>query len=219
MDNEQVHGSLPEPEAMQTEVTENDGKAPIEGVEEEPSDPGQLEGKPKNQHEPPPESPRWKQVYKNWKDNERKVSELEAKLQEDRKDKEALSMQMKEILETVQAPKLEEPKVQPEQSLEADRSNTMRQIEDLKAKKREALKDMDMVTADEYNEQIDTLKDKLRQPAATPQDIDTVVSKREMERAVADFTSQAEWFNPESKKVNERMRAYAIYLENTMIPS
>lgn len=216
MEHEQAHGGLQEAKAMQEfEVQHDDG---VE-IDETPQDPGQLEGKPKPKHEPPVDSPRWKQVYKGWKENERKVTDLEAQLQEKVKDIEALTKQHKELFETVHTPK---PVEQPRRNEvdESERFQTMQKIADLKAKKKQALTDHDLVADYEVSEQIRELERKLEQPMP-PAQTKTVASPEQAKReaAVETFVANTDWFNQSSEKYDERMEAYAILLENKMLPS
>lgn len=218
MEDNQVHGGLQDTEAMQVKepVVEGAGDVDLAEIDDTPQDPGQLEGKPKPQNEPPVDSPRWKQVYKGWKENERKANELAAEVAERNKDIEALTKQHKELLETFNKPV--EPPVRDEAG-EAERFKTMQSIVDLKAKKKEALRDMDLVTADEVGDEIKALEEKLKQPPAPVAKPEASPQEAAVAAAVETFVANTDWFNPKNDKSDERMRAYAIHLENTMRPS
>lgn len=124
------------------------GEEHKEEPKEEIADPGQMEGKRRDQSRVPPE--RFEEVYAKWKNSERKISEFseklasnEAVMEEVRKHNKAL-MEKLETISTKAIDAIEQPRTPPGQTEEPPAVTAARKsVEELEDRKAEALDRLD----------------------------------------------------------------------------
>jgi hypothetical protein len=182
-------------------MAEDTGSAPAEAQEpqeaveepqvEEQQEAAQTEGEPEQKkHEPAPGSPRWNEIYKKTKDQERRIAELESMV---------ISSQQQQPQGRNQPPEVT-------------------QIMHLRQARKEAATALDMATVEEINDQIRNLENQLW--AKHNEEVMRGVTTRTSEQnAVENFAKQTEWFNETKGTFDEKMAVYAIHLKGRMAPS
>lgn len=193
---------MPEPSVEEVEEVVDDEFAEV------PVDPGAVEGT--KQHEPAPESARWKEVYAKYKDGERKVSALEEQLG---KQNEALELLRKhnESIDTYLAGENKGESSKPP----VDKTGELKvAIKALRGKRAEAIKDGDFAKSSEITDEIDDLRDAVAEAKPSPiADIDKVleekVNQREMMSATLQFMGRAPWYDPRSPEYDPVMAGAA----------
>lgn len=134
----------------------------------------------KKEHEPPPESKRFKKVYWEAEEGKRQVSELNDKLKAQAEGMEELRRHHAELSKTLK----------PEPSQMTDKQ----QLVTLRAAKKVALSDVDYEKAFGIGDQIDDLILKIAQ---NPEEIQRVVNQTANDADLAEFVKNADWFSPE----------------------
>ena len=180
------------------------------------ADPGQLEGKSK--HEPPVGSPRWNEVY-------HKAKETERLLEQEREERAGiagriaeLEEQNRQLIETRTAPPAAPllPATPPPQDL-----NVL--LQQMKAVRGAAYRDMDMEKLAQVQDDIDTLIMQMSKPA--PEQIMGTFRQMEQDKEVNVFVQNTSWFNPtlpngtRNPEYDPIMEGAAINLEKQLLPS
>lgn len=177
--------------------------------EEEVNDSGGVPGNGKEEHknEPPVGSKRWNEIYYEAKESKRRNEELQKDLEAMRKH----NNEMMEIFKNSNSP--DSPQ------------NINKELKDLKAQKKEFIKNGDHEKAADIEDKIDDLREKMY---ATPQKKETIkeddvrkIVKMEVDFATAnkpfdDFETNTEWFNTESPEYDQDMASMAIGLDKTL---
>ncbi len=164
-----------------------------------PPDPGLSEGLPKQSRkdEPPEDHPRFKQVYKKMKDNEREAEEFKKKLDDQAKDIEFMRREYKSLVESASTKKDEKPDTT-DQDLAAIKNN----IRTLKTAKLEATSNLDWGKVASIEDQIDDLREQLENKkiesarGKITQEVHDKTSQKTINSDVAQWVSENEWFDP-----------------------
>lgn len=157
-----------------------------------------------SKNEPQVGSKRWNEVYYEAKESKRENDKL-------RKDLDELRRHNHEIMEVFKSNSPDSPQ------------NTKKELQELKAQKKELIKSGEYEKAADLEDKIDELREKIYTTKGTPakdEDIDKIIEEKvsvATERKVLeDFTTTTEWFNPDSPDYDEFMAATAIGLDRTM---
>jgi hypothetical protein len=174
-------------EATVTETAEEENPQEEQSVEE-PVSPMDLEGK--QEHEPPPEHPRFKEVYGNWKDVERKLEAANAELAG------LKAKPAEEPKEEVQAAPPPPPKQEPEP--EPKTAELELELAKLKTDMKQAMKDLDGERQAELFDKIEDVRDKLivERQSVSPTKISQAVRDAEIRSAGDEFIGSHDWIRP-----------------------
>jgi hypothetical protein len=172
------------------EVAEEENP-PVEEPEEV-QDPGQLEGIEK-EHEPPPDHPRFKQVYGEKKHLEREVEKLKS-------ERESEAAQLRAEIEALKAAKTAPvPPQQPEKQepIPNPVSEKEQQLERLRTERKQARTDFDTEKADTLTDQIEDLMLDIVQEKQTVNEaaVAKAVLEAEQKAAVSAFKSKNTWLD------------------------
>lgn len=196
---------------MPQDEKEQGGTATLQGhveakKEEEVGEHENDSGKEKENHknEPPVGSKRWNEIYYEAKESKRRNEELQKDLEAMRKH----NNEIMEIFKTSNSP--DSPQ------------NINKELKDLKAQKKEFIKNGDHEKAADIEDKIDDLREKMyvtpqKKEIIKEEDVREIV-KREVVSATVnkvfdDFETTTEWFNPESSEYDEEMAATALGLD------
>jgi hypothetical protein len=159
-----------------------------------------AEPKEEKEHEPPPESPRFKKVYGKMKVAERKVGNLEKEL-------EKLKNQIKGVSD---------------ERIQEKEKETDAEIDRLWNDYSDAITELDGKKAAQIHRKINQLEKKRVEQVMMPpkeEDIDKKIKEREAGRAAEKFKKRNTWFNKDSEDYNARMRKLAIVTEDDLLAS
>ena len=218
---------MEEPVVSGMEITPPGEQTPPVETFLEPSDltldPGQLEGKPK--HEPPVGSPRWNEVYHKAKETERTLEAeraekagMAAKMAELQEQNRQFSERMRQPQIPMAPPQYQPPAPQPQQQIDP---NTL--LQQMKAARAEAYRDMDMEKIAKVQDDIDSLIVQMSKP--DPQQIMGQYQAMEQAKELNRFSQTVPWFgvnkldgttNPDYDPI---MEGAAINLERQLMPS
>lgn len=194
MESEQV--------SAQEDLQDIDGLPPLEegDLGKLPPDPGLSEGLQKKvrKDEPPSDSIRFKEVYRNWRTEERERKKLEETINKQAKDIDLARREFKNLTDSATSKKETEQNQRDDQDI----AGIKEKIRGLKMSKLEARRNMDTDREFLIDDQIDDLKDQLEihRLEATRGKIVEETSKQTSQRTinsdVAQFVSETEWFDP-----------------------
>ena len=193
------------PEPNQGTVILPDPQKPQDGIVVDLNAPTEGSKKKETTHEPPPGSERWNEVYFKMKDNERKATELEAKLRESDADVEAMRREFKSLTESVKDKSGDDGKVKAK--------DTQSRIRELRTQQIQAAKDMDFARDREIQAQIDDLMlEQLNRSTITKEEIKETIKEisketrqEETTKAVRDFVNNTDWYNPNNSRYDPYM--------------
>ncbi len=179
----------------------------VEEKEEEIKEPEDNTTEKEHKNEPREGSKRWNEVYYEAKEAKRRNEQLE-------KDLDALRKHNNEMMEVFKN------NTSPDSP-----QNVNKELKELKAQKRELVKNQEWDKIADIEDKMDELRDKIysnphKKETIKEEDIEKIVEKKVLftneKKALEDFQENTEWFNPESPNYDEYMAATAIGLDRKL---
>ena len=171
---------------------------------------GSVKEKEEHKNEPPAGSKRWNEIYYEAKEAKRRNEELQKDLEATRRH----NAEIMEVFKNSNSP----------DSLQ----NIKKELQDLRAQKRELIKNGDHEKVADIEDKIDDLREKMyanpsKKETIKEDEVRAIVKKEVISATVNkvydDFETNTEWFNPDSSEYDQDMASMAIGLDRTLSES
>jgi len=179
--------------------------------------------------EPGPDSPRFHQVYGNWKRSERKIADLEKKIEDlagkssqaDDKALAALREHNQKLAEALEKMATSTTATNAAQVAATEAQTREAKLAQLKKDRIEARESLEWARVDELDDQILEMKFEMRQPNTPmpqPGNVDTVMPpKWQPDPQLNDFYKEFTWANPTAPNFNQNMLQMAAGFETALL--
>lgn len=207
---------------MVDEMLDALGGADDKTGQEAVTDPGENEGrKPEaKKPEPPAGSPRWNEIYRANKENERKTKELEAKLAEKDRDIEDLRRHNQAVAEALE--ELKTAKAEGDKDVVEETYRTTLQA--LRDQRKAAIANDDKSTAADIQDKIDDLREERtkwvvnreKEKEKEKEKTADAGAAPDVSAAVAEFVSSSPWYDENHEEYDELMASAAKGLSSKL---